>query len=348
MTLTIVADDLTGACDTGSLFAGRGSVPVTVWPDEPGPSAPVQVVDTESRGLAAAEARARVSRAARLAPAERYFKKIDSTLRGRIGAEVEGLVHATGGTTALVCPAFPAQGRTVVDRTLLVDGRPLAGVVDVLRTQVDRPVSWIPLTEVRAGAMALAARLTRLAGTVVIADAETDGDLDALVEAALACEPQPVLAGSAGLGGALARQLGLLVDRVELPDGGHWLIVVGSRNPASRRQATEARQATLRVVESPADAEADPERVARRVASEVVRRLEESRTDLIAVTGGETAVAVFRALDGERIDLVGPPRPGLALGRVRARRHDGVWLLTKAGGLGGPDLFVELAAEVAA
>ena len=91
--LTIVADDLTGACDTGALFAARGPVPVTVWPDPP-LRAPVSVVDTESRGLDPADAARRVAGVARNLARTRFFKKIDSTLRGPIGAELESIFYA--------------------------------------------------------------------------------------------------------------------------------------------------------------------------------------------------------------------------------------------------------------
>src|SRR5438045_2379366 len=103
MSLTIVADDLTGACDTGSLFAGGGPVPLAIWPSAPRPGA-VRVIDTESRAARADDAVARVTRARALAPATRYFKKIDSTLRGHVGLEIDALMRATGITSALVCP----------------------------------------------------------------------------------------------------------------------------------------------------------------------------------------------------------------------------------------------------
>src|SRR5688572_18550393 len=187
--LTILADDLTGACDTGTLFAGRGAVPVTVWP-APASAATVSVLDTETRALPAAHARARVESVVGAAPRARYFKKIDSTLRGRIGAEVAGLVEATGARSAIICPALPSEGRAVVDRVLFVGGLPVAetpvandpefpagrtsNVVDILRPDVDRPLAWLPLDQVRAGVPALSARMTRLTGTVMVADAESD------------------------------------------------------------------------------------------------------------------------------------------------------------------------------
>src|SRR5206468_3600976 len=70
MALTIVADDLTAACDTGTLFAGQAPVPVTVWPAAP-VAAKVTVVDTESRHIDRAAAAARVRSAAERRPAAR-------------------------------------------------------------------------------------------------------------------------------------------------------------------------------------------------------------------------------------------------------------------------------------
>src|SRR5688572_10104079 len=117
MTLTIIADDLTGACDTAALFCGRGRVPVFIAPAPAGGDWEVAAVDTESRALPGAEA-ARRMRSTGAGLAERLvagslFKKIDSTLRGPIGAELDALLSVTGRTGALVCPAFPAQHRTV-------------------------------------------------------------------------------------------------------------------------------------------------------------------------------------------------------------------------------------------
>src|SRR5262245_23965054 len=126
--LTILADDLTGACDTGTLFAGGGAVPVTVWP-QPAAGAAVRVLDTESRALSATVAARRVEAAARRAASPRYFKKIDSTFRGHVGAEVNALLLASGAVSAVLTPAFPAQGRTVLDRLLFVDGIPIAETV---------------------------------------------------------------------------------------------------------------------------------------------------------------------------------------------------------------------------
>ena len=62
----------------------------------------------------------------------------------------------------------------------------------------------------------------------------------------------------------------------------------------------------------------------------------------MVVTGGETAIALWKALGAEGLELLGAPRPGLALGRLRIPRRPALPLLTKAGGFGEPDLFVSL------
>jgi uncharacterized protein YgbK (DUF1537 family) len=360
--LTIVADDLTGACDTGALFAGRGAVPVTVWPRR-AVEAAVRVVDTESRTVAPAEAAERVSTVAGRARSGSWFKKIDSTLRGPIGVEVDALMRAIGAATAIVCPAFPAQRRVVLDRVLLVGGAPVAetpiardpqfpggasSVVDLLRPQLDRALAWIPIDQLRAGGEALAARVRRLAGTAIIADAETDADLDALVEAAFAVTPAPLLVGSAGLARALAARLGLLGERVELPAGGRWLVVAGSLHPATRRQIRDARAAGLSVLATAERPAADRAEPIARLVEQAVAALQREAWDLLVVTGGETAVALWTALAAERLDLLGVPAPGLAFGHLRVPGREPLAVLTKAGGFGPPDLLVSLQKEAVA
>ena len=103
---------------------------------------------------------------------------------------------------------------------------------------------------------------------MVLADAETDADLDALVHAALASEPGPLLVGSAGLAGALARRLGLYGSPVAVPPARRWLILAGSRHPATRRQVAAAREADLLVVTTGDADRGDRTMAARHLAAE--------------------------------------------------------------------------------
>src|SRR5258705_2497847 len=134
----------------------------------------------------------------------------------------------------------------------------MSNCVDLLRPQLDRPFAWIPLGRVREGGHPLTARLVRLAGMVIVAAAETDADLDTLVEAVLELDSPPLLVGAAGLALALARRLGLASARVDPPAGERWLIVAGSQHPATRRQVEAAREAGPTVVSTPLPPQAHP------------------------------------------------------------------------------------------
>jgi len=133
-----------------------------------------------------------------------------------------------------------------------------------------------------------------------------------------------------------------------LPSVGRWLIVAGSRHPATRRQVETARAAGLRVLTTSDRDDVDRRTVAAQLAAEARRALDQERFDLVAVTGGDTAIRLFEALGAERFDLVGPPAPGLAFGWLRSPSHPDLAVLTKAGSFGAPDLFVSLRDEALA
>lgn len=385
MAVTIIADDLTGACDAGALFAGGGPVGVFVAPDLPGAQWAAAAVDCESRALAPAAAAARMRHTAAAMEARlrggRAFKKIDSTCRGPIAAELDALLDATGATTALVCPAFPAQGRTVRDGLLSVHGRPAhesaaaldpdypgasSDLVEILARHSSRPVSLLPLKEVRAPIAELARTLVGRTG-IFVADAEQERDLDALAAAAMSRD-DCLLAGSAGLARAAAAAWGCSAPPPALPPPGPWLIVAGSPHPATRAQlqALEAsgvagawldgaREPDLRGVLAALGAgrpafvsiaehlAGTREAIAARLAETARAILAASAPTLAVLTGGETAVAVLRTLGADRLELSGAPAAGLALGRLIRGERAPLPLLTKAGGFGAPELFVTLA-----
>src|SRR5947208_13971061 len=86
--ILILADDLTGALESGAAFGQRGIEAAVVW-DNPRhlPSTPVLVIDTETRHQDAASAGERIQNLSASIPARVAYKKTDSTLRGNIRAE---------------------------------------------------------------------------------------------------------------------------------------------------------------------------------------------------------------------------------------------------------------------
>ena len=291
--LTIVADDLTGACDAGALFAGRAPVPVTVWPRRAVADAAVRVVDTETRAPDAPRKRpSALAAVGSHGRAGRRFKKIDSTLRGPIGAEVDALMRATGAATAIVCPAFPAQGRVVLDRLLLVDGVPVAETPDRRVTRCS-PVVTSSVVETAAAAVRPRAGLdpdrsaARRRGRADRADrtsgrhgrsSPTRRPMRTSTPSSRprsTVVPPPLLAGSAGLARALAARLGLLAERAELPSGRRWLR--RGRQPCSRPRAgrsSDARAAGLTVLATPERRVADPADAIVRLAAQAAAAIE--------------------------------------------------------------------------
>jgi uncharacterized protein YgbK (DUF1537 family) len=368
MMLGIQADDLTGACDTGAPFAVRGLETLVVVHDGKDPpawsgtSADVLVIDTETREQSAEEARER-ARAAGLAlkagSPRVLYKKVDSTLRGRVAAEIDGMLDGAGLGLALLTPAFPAQRRTVVDGCVRVDGRladetPIArdhtfprtgaSVLGLLAAGGVRPTAALPLGTVRRGRDAVAARLLCFDGTggrVLAADADTDADLSVLVEAAR--ERPVLLAGSAGLATALAERetpaapgLRRVLPRRPL------VVVAGSAHPATLAQLSRLSQRAGLDVLAPPEGQGvdDPVRrreTAARLADVARLRIERGRPGAILLTGGETAIAVLRTLGASGLRLAGEIEPGLALGTLAGGPFDGLVVMTKAGGFGDAD-----------
>jgi uncharacterized protein YgbK (DUF1537 family) len=262
--ILIIADDLTGAADTGATFARAGWLTlVALDPGTQTPGSDVLVLSTESRDLTREEAVARVRLAASYALRDYWaaeipyvYKKIDSTLRGHPGPELRTAMDAMGMGRALVAPAFPAQGRTTVDGRQLVDGLPIEETIfrselhcSVLPTlfqdqREGEPVRHIALPTVRCGQGAIVEALDLPEAGLIIADAETDADLVTIARAGLRCGVR-LWCGSAGLARALAAVLPRPEPTRPVPGplprpSGPTLVVAGSRHPRTVRQVEVA------------------------------------------------------------------------------------------------------------
>ncbi len=321
MRLGVIADDLTGANDTGVQFARRGArtlVPLD-WHDLPAlvRRADVLVLTTNSRAASprVAAQRARVAaEALRGAGVNAIYKKVDSTFRGNIGPELEAILDVFPAPIPVLTPAFPPAGRAVRDGTLLVEGVPVhrtavgqdpvtpvreSHLPTLLNGQCRRPVYQLRLSALRSRASALACGLAqwRAEPGIVIADAVTAADLDRLARLILREGLFGVAAGSAGLAGALSAAL--TWPRRRRPEcvkaTGPVLLVIGSPNPATIAQVAwiQERGQAVTVRADVSEVIADPPRYRK----ELQRVAEAVQTLMIA---GRHAV----------LNLLQPPRPG--------------------------------------
>ncbi len=346
----IIADDLSGAADCGIACAAAGHETIVVLGERPDePSCHVLAVDADTRGRERDDAAAETARLVRLhAPATRLlFRKLDSTLRGHVAAELAALLavrREAGPAAILLAAAFPATGRTTRDGVQLLDGVPLQDTVIWQRERMTGR-AFLPemlgaaglrtmvigLEQVRADGLRLLIERSaaRPLLDVLACDAETEDDLARIAAAGIGLGPSLVWAGAAGLAAGLARLLphaGPPSRPGPVPMGpieGPVLFVVGSMSAVSARQV-----ASLSVL---------PEVEPLVVASEVLRQGDGSPA------WQETEDALDRALGSGRDVVVSlaaepdaDPREGLALCHALARLtapHAGrIGALVSAGG----------------
>ncbi|ECF5900776.1 four-carbon acid sugar kinase family protein [Salmonella enterica subsp. salamae] len=206
MKVAIIADDLTGANATAALLSTHGFTTLTCL-DNPEYAEDYDVVSfsTDSRSVSYQEAYARVSRYLEIINPEitTISKRIDSTLRGNLGAEVDAVIDRFPQLMAIVVPVYPSSGRICVGGSLLVDGIPLqntairndpknpmteSSVMELFRKQTNKNLGYISLSSVLAGANTLVRELKTLYHKnvrIVVIDATTDEDIHQIAAAVL-------------------------------------------------------------------------------------------------------------------------------------------------------------------
>lgn len=283
MLLGVIADDMTGATDVALMLNRSGMRTVqTIGVPCPGqalPEADAVVVALKSRTNPVAEAVADSLAAgeALLAAGARqilfkYCSTFDSTAQGNIGPVADALAQRLGAGLAIVCPAFPANGRSIYQGYLFVGAVPLhessmkdhpltpmrdSSLIRLMGAQTTGAVGLVDYATVLAGAEAVKARFAALADQgvrYVVTDALTNADLMVLGEAVA---DHQLLTGGSGIAMGLPqnfRRAGLLPEReiaasLAAPRGRAG-IISGSCSTATRgqiRKAIEAGYPALKV-----------------------------------------------------------------------------------------------------
>ncbi len=227
-------------------------------------------MNVDSRHLSGAAAKARTQEAVRWLYSlgcRRFYKKIDSTLRGNWVSETRGMLAELGWELAVVAPAYPEAGRITVGGYQLVDGKlvhdspyaqdPLSPVTESHLPSIleasGLSVGHLDLRIVMRGWEAIAGEIARLYQSgirLVSADATRREDLLAIAEAIKTTPYRILPVGSAGLAEALvtrsvlagAELLGVAKPKPLLPTASKRpvLILNGSANPVSLAQVRHA------------------------------------------------------------------------------------------------------------
>jgi len=310
---------------------------------------------------------------------EILIKKIDSTLRGNVVAETVAMLQESGRRTAVVAPAFPRQGRTVIEGVVNVHGVPLRETHFARDALSPPPLQPLPVLFRSAEDDAdvhLVERGTSVALTsserrqIFVVDSASDEDLRATVGSLCGGLKDVLLVGSAGIAEALADACFQRARRALVPPmvAGPLLFVVGSRAEPSEQQTRALVEAgSARIVAAPnglVDVDAalrltepvlvlkatpdvggssgDPAEVAERMSNGVATLLQRRPIAAVVATGGDTAVAILRRLSQAKLQVVGDLLTGIPFSRIYANGRQ-LLFVTKAGGFGTRDTFVTIA-----
>ncbi|UAL31143.1 hypothetical protein K8W59_06640 [Nocardioides rotundus] len=361
MKVLVLADDLTGAGDTVVAFARSGwSALLSLsggWVELPSEDAVALTLDTRNDPRAAEV----TARAVADLGGDRIYLKIDSTVRGRVAEQVRGALtgrrRTRPGSFAVVCPAYPAMGRTVVDGIVSVDGRPVhqgpAGHDPVTPVATSDLRELIPGGAIAATTDAAAIREAAREHDVVLVDAREQRDLDRLALAVAEIGPDAIPVGSAGLATALARVWGgretAAAEPAAVPHRGRALVVVSSLHETARAQVARLRERVaadrlpvdLLVTPEERDADAGVRR-ARELAVEAAAALGTREHDLLVLVGGDGAAQTLLALGATGVRVSDALVEGLPVGTIVGGPYAGLAVATKAGGFGNDQTLTQI------
>lgn len=236
--LLIVADDFTGALDSGVQFAALGA-DTKVITDSSYDLSKVQgldvlIFDAETRHVTKEEAYKKifdfVKRVAAL-NVPYVYKKTDSGLRGNIGSELAGAMDALCLDTMSFIPAFPKMNRITRGGVHYVDGVPVAQ--SMFGQDPFEPVKFSSVNEIIKSQ-------TDKTG-IKIFDAEKDSDLLKIAEDLKAQGALKLTAGCAGFAACLAKVIGFSGEAKKIPAmPKKFFMVCGSVNPVTKKQVDYA------------------------------------------------------------------------------------------------------------
>ncbi len=254
--LLILADDLTGALDSGVQFSRKGDkVLICTNIDhafEHLDQADILVIDTESRHVRKEDAYQIVFtlvKKAISAGISQIYKKTDSGLRGNVGAELAAVLDASGERRVEFVPSWPKMNRTTRNGIHYVDDVPLAESVfasDVVDPVTESDIS--KLIHCQTDVPVVLNRNNPGDCGIIVYDCETDEELEEIGRQLSSCE---LVAGCAGLLEKYPKQSEKQRQEEEINLEKHLIVLSGSMNDVTIRQLKNAEEGGAYRVHAP-------------------------------------------------------------------------------------------------
>ena len=221
----VIADDLTGANDTGVQFTKKGyNTIVSILGKSVAQNIPedldVFVVDTETRELESKSARKilrNILKKLNINKSDMIYKKVDSTLRGNIGHEIEEIMNILKKDVCIFSPSFPSHQRITVGGYLVVQQK-LLGLSEYSSNNLDRgensfiplllekqtkfSIGQIDLKEVCRGQETILKKINEMyqkGNKIIIIDSTNEEHLKNIFDSCLKFDGSVLFSGSAGL-----------------------------------------------------------------------------------------------------------------------------------------------------
>lgn len=221
--LLIIADDFTGALDTGIQFKKRGIntqvfIKTSLENNEIKADTEVIVIDSESRPMAKEEAYWKVRNITRWALSmgiEIIFKKTDSALRGNIGAELKAVTDAAENGKIFFLPGYPNIQRITKNGMHYIDGELLENTVFGKDPFEPVKISYIPdIIKEQSNIFVKSIRsceeipkLKENQSEIIICDTTSTDDIDKRLSEMMEKKCLKLVAGCAGLADRLAEKI---------------------------------------------------------------------------------------------------------------------------------------------
>jgi len=254
----VIADDLTGANDTGVQFTKKGYNTIVSVLDEQSTiiipdNLDVFVMDIETRELEIKTARKKlrsILKKLNINKNDMVYKKVDSTLRGNIGNELEEIMMILNRDICIFSPSYPSYQRITIGGYLVVDQKPLSlseysydnlkqvensFIPFLLKKQTDFPVGQIDLKDVAKGQKTILSKINELyqkGNKIIVIDSTNEEHLKDIFASSLKLDRPVLFSGSAGLANHFPNINNKNEDlKIKIENNkGPVIVVAGSRN----------------------------------------------------------------------------------------------------------------------